>query len=689
MSGNARRVTNVPADGDFRVEIEVETRVREDGTIRGDGVMSWGGGPTPVRASMEGSRSPILEQRGDVPYWRERTREEEESEDEEAEILKTIDYDEFSNHFQELLLAVRVAHARDFVEEFVKPLANSFPMGREGITGALVGGPTGIWEDETNPTSRSAYNGTYFETDVKAAGSAMLKPVPEWPLISRFDHGRPISHPDVFWRDFEPHNGLTRWLKFHSLAAYRFRDETEVQEMHGVLGYTVCELLRFARTDRGSCLLLGEKYPTPGACVRHFVPGRTWLGKISIPTGNSRNAHVRESEYVMQVLWYDVAAGAFLITHNAESDEQMCHLRLTGDGAANDSLALEYYDAETFCKGEINGETGVITGFVSQLLSPWDNVFAHSDPTLHRFTLYPVVHDSEHFNDCPACRPCMVQRNADLIRWSRGTNVTKYLVRAINFVKTTVTSDHMQDYLLRKITYETDLLNVAFPHRCVEGGIIDAYPMTDSELKKGGVRCMAATRRDEVYETEWMHVLRSMIWHFRLLSCKMRLYERVFKERTFKSVDERQEYVENYITFREDSHVERNSGNETMRILFTRFKDTYKYRRLYEEKQAILDDWQVCLARLDRGYDAMDRELRALESRLPMDFFSKRYAIAKKHDPLAPNALDTHTCSICIGEIDEGDEIIALECYHNFHRHCISTWFHSHQTCPNCRKVLT
>ncbi|KAK4348528.1 hypothetical protein RND71_031283 [Anisodus tanguticus] len=43
-------------------------------------------------------------------------------------------------------------------------------------------------------------------------------------------------------------------------------------------------------------------------------------------------------------------------------------------------------------------------------------------------------------------------------------------------------------------------------------------------------------------------------------------------------------------------------------------------------------------------------------------------------------------CSICLGELMEGDEVRVLpQCMHIFHVPCIDVWLRSHRNCPLCR----
>merc|ERR1712098_534074 len=45
-------------------------------------------------------------------------------------------------------------------------------------------------------------------------------------------------------------------------------------------------------------------------------------------------------------------------------------------------------------------------------------------------------------------------------------------------------------------------------------------------------------------------------------------------------------------------------------------------------------------------------------------------------------------CSVCLGEFDEHQMVLATPCGHHFHRHCIVRWIRQKATCPNCRQSL-
>ena len=46
-------------------------------------------------------------------------------------------------------------------------------------------------------------------------------------------------------------------------------------------------------------------------------------------------------------------------------------------------------------------------------------------------------------------------------------------------------------------------------------------------------------------------------------------------------------------------------------------------------------------------------------------------------------------CSICMDEVNIGEEVTMLPCKHWFHHPCVSAWLQEHDTCPHCRKGIT
>ncbi|OIW32538.1 hypothetical protein CONLIGDRAFT_572435, partial [Coniochaeta ligniaria NRRL 30616] len=45
-------------------------------------------------------------------------------------------------------------------------------------------------------------------------------------------------------------------------------------------------------------------------------------------------------------------------------------------------------------------------------------------------------------------------------------------------------------------------------------------------------------------------------------------------------------------------------------------------------------------------------------------------------------------CTICIDEMNVGDEVTVLPCKHWFHGECVTLWLKEHNTCPICRTPI-
>jgi hypothetical protein len=46
-------------------------------------------------------------------------------------------------------------------------------------------------------------------------------------------------------------------------------------------------------------------------------------------------------------------------------------------------------------------------------------------------------------------------------------------------------------------------------------------------------------------------------------------------------------------------------------------------------------------------------------------------------------------CSICLSNLEIGDNVSILPCGHSFNKNCIDRWLDANDTCPNCRCDLT
>ena len=49
---------------------------------------------------------------------------------------------------------------------------------------------------------------------------------------------------------------------------------------------------------------------------------------------------------------------------------------------------------------------------------------------------------------------------------------------------------------------------------------------------------------------------------------------------------------------------------------------------------------------------------------------------------------EENSCSICMSEFEEKDELLTLTCFHAFHEDCIKQWFKEQNWCPVCKNVV-
>ena len=70
---------------------------------------------------------------------------------------------------------------------------------------------------------------------------------------------------------------------------------------------------------------------------------------------------------------------------------------------------------------------------------------------------------------------------------------------------------------------------------------------------------------------------------------------------------------------------------------------------------------------------------------------SKKSKMAKeycKKDEKDPSKFEHPTCSVCLMDIQDGEDTILVPCGHMFHEGCITQWLNIHNSCPVCRFEL-
>ena len=545
---------------------------------------------------------------------------------------------------------------------------------------------------------------------------------PDWPLLTFGLENDESAATDGDDGEEEASTSLPPRRASFDLREHAERHARRVQGSHSgsvtaALGYSRMELVTLGNVEKRRAFR--EVHKNPSKCLKHFcTPGRVWEGTISIP-GSGPVEESNGSPYAFQVLWFDAAAGAFLISHTAQGDEQLCHLMLDDDGREG-AMTLSFSDNETYCTGSIDGETGVIRGTVGQLVRAEEGFFEESDSSRNTFELVPIDIDEADEHDEPMDRrrrlqiARVLQRRKLVSQWSRSANVLGATYFAIQFVKDTMRSEHMWAFMLRKLTFETRLMEVNDESMCLNARNVSAVARggNAAEEKDEGdaesleelgelmlpVDVTLATWREENSlwmsfpsaalsrtmvvkdkERDWCDIWTLERMNAEFLGCKFRLYTRLLRARVFQTIKDKQAYLSEFKTLRSECHNEMNRVLNNMNLLLWRL--FYGSELRGNDRQALVKNMVGILrveeARMIIAYDNVDKALRECGARIPLDAIKQRCSIASKA---------SHVCSICLLDIEQGEEVLTLDCSHSFHISCCSTWLHTHATCPNCRR---
>ena len=66
----------------------------------------------------------------------------------------------------------------------------------------------------------------------------------------------------------------------------------------------------------------------------------------------------------------------------------------------------------------------------------------------------------------------------------------------------------------------------------------------------------------------------------------------------------------------------------------------------------------------------------------------RKHTVHKLLKPIV--CIEINTCSMCLDDMNQGDQVSKLECGHSFHPVCIENWIleYNKQHCPNCRSEV-
>lgn len=83
-----------------------------------------------------------------------------------------------------------------------------------------------------------------------------------------------------------------------------------------------------------------------------------------------------------------------------------------------------------------------------------------------------------------------------------------------------------------------------------------------------------------------------------------------------------------------------------------------------------------------------ERLFRLNESHLGSPPVPQSYIDSLQTTPYSAEVCCEDTCSICLEQFKDQEDIIILPCKHGFHKDCVHPWLQMHSECPSCRYKL-
>ena len=54
-----------------------------------------------------------------------------------------------------------------------------------------------------------------------------------------------------------------------------------------------------------------------------------------------------------------------------------------------------------------------------------------------------------------------------------------------------------------------------------------------------------------------------------------------------------------------------------------------------------------------------------------------------------PSQHSSEKCSVCLSDLQEGEQVMKLRCFHTFHKDCITDWLVRKAECPICKTPIS
>ena len=104
--------------------------------------------------------------------------------------------------------------------------------------------------------------------------------------------------------------------------------------------------------------------------------------------------------------------------------------------------------------------------------------------------------------------------------------------------------------------------------------------------------------------------------------------------------------------------------------------------RLREHRQE-MEAREQAIARVERQRNRRQEQHEDLTERVLANLPTHIY------DASCSDAFSNTTCSICLGEFENGEELRKLPCEHSFHAECVASWLNVRHTCPLCVQPIS
>lgn len=328
-----------------------------------------------------------------------------------------------------------------------------------------------------------------------------------------------------------------------------------------------------------------------------------------------------------------------LASHSAYDDTQCVYINIKID----ETIDIQYEDAETCITGSWNASSGSFNGVVRQRLQGNSGAFFTSDEVSHVFTLSPLVQTHEETNSS---------------------------------VK------------LRNETYTSGV-------ECVRK-FSDLFKSEGLELERGDfflARVMAPSLMPGgADQTNFICKLRESCWKDMSSICAINAEKTAhgFRHKaslldaaSFEKEEDRRAFFDKW-----NPDCLRNAHSEwdqcdLLSVRLARFSSVKSDNLGFGIFSSLVHKSH----RLHQNYNILESSWKRAQLRKPTDFWAK-FEVPRGE------VSEDFTCIFCLVEFNSNDEssdhLCRLPCSHyEFHHSCIEQWFHDHTSCPICRSPVT